>query len=239
MTLLRPAPPRLDPASAAPLLAHLGFVASSDLPDRPGPAYLMVALRDPPTLHHFDPELVDYWVTDRDRGVRRTLTRQTRVPVATDFSWGLIRLVDRLQVTNEYLTFGGGLAVDRVDDDTIAVFTSPAPILRRGGHSQGWDAGAETLGAFFSRFLLAVDYVPGFERRAAHADPIARYAAFLADVLARSQSSQALRVEHLDLWTLLQAEAGRIRERHPDDWRAGIALRDDAMFAMPGARSAG
>jgi hypothetical protein len=87
--------------------------------------------------------------------------------------------------------------------------------------------------------LLAVDYVPGFERRAAQADPIARYAAFLADALARSRSSQVLRLEHLDLSTLLQAEAGRIRDRHPVAWDAGLALREDAMSAAPPALTSG
>ena len=37
-------------------------------------------------------------------------------------------------------------------------FTSPAPLLRRGGHSQAWDPPAEWLGGFFGRLLLAVDY---------------------------------------------------------------------------------
>ena len=38
MTLLQPLPLDLDPAGAAAVLANLGFIASSDLPDRPGPA---------------------------------------------------------------------------------------------------------------------------------------------------------------------------------------------------------
>lgn len=56
MTVVRPAAADLDPVTAAPLLADLGFLSSSDLPDRPGPAYLLVALRDAPTLRHYDPE---------------------------------------------------------------------------------------------------------------------------------------------------------------------------------------
>ena len=102
-------PGRLDPVSAAPMMAHLGFLAYPDLPDRPGPAYLLVALRGIPTLHHYDPEAIEYWVTEAGFGVRRTLTRKTRLPIDIDFSWGLIRIVDRLHVTNEYLTFGGRL----------------------------------------------------------------------------------------------------------------------------------
>jgi hypothetical protein len=215
---------RLDPVSAAPPLANLGFLASSDLPDRPGPAYLLVALREVPTLRHFDPETVEYWVSDGDRGVRRSLTRASPLPIDADFSWGLIRIVDRLHVTNEYLTFGGKLSARPVGGAVIAVFASPAPILRRGGHSQAWDQGADTLGAFFSRLLLAVDYAPGFETDAARADPITRYAAFLADAMTRYRSSPNLRFDRPNLWMLLRTEERRLRNNFPDNWEAGEAL---------------
>jgi hypothetical protein len=214
----------LDPVSAAPPLANLGFLASSDLPDRPGPAYLLVALREVPTLRHFDPETVEYWVSDGDRGVRRSLTRASPLPIDADFSWGLIRIVDRLHVTNEYLTFGGRLSARLVGGDIIAVFVSPVPILRRGGHSQAWDQGADSLGAFFSRLLLAVDYARGFEAEAARADPITRYAAFLADAMTRYGSSPNLRFDRPDLWMLLRTEERRLRDRFPDNWEAGEAL---------------
>ena len=59
MSAPRLPPPILDPTVAAGLLANLGFLAGSDLPARPGPAYLLVALRPAPTLHHYDPERVD------------------------------------------------------------------------------------------------------------------------------------------------------------------------------------
>jgi len=131
-------------------------------------------------------------------------------------------------VTNEYLTFGGRLSADLVDGVVVVVFTSSAPILRRGGHSQDWDEGAETLGAFFSRFLLAVDVAPGFEARAAAADPLARYAAFVMDAMARYRASPMMRLEQPRLWTLLQAEERGLRANHPIEWAAGEALRSSA-----------
>lgn len=228
MVIAQMTSPPLDPASAALRIADLGFLSTSDLPDRPGPAYLLVALREAPTFRHYDPELVEYWVTTSGRGTRRALTRDTPLPIETAFSWGLIRIVDRLRVTNEYLTFGGHLAVDLVDGVVVAVFTSPAPLLRRGGHSQGWDHGAESLGAFFGRFLLAVDYTPGFEAHAADAGPVTRYAAFVADTLARYRSSAVLRSQHAELWNLLQAEERRLRSTRPDAWAAGADLRAQA-----------
>jgi hypothetical protein len=131
-------------------------------------------------------------------------------------------------VTNEYLTFGGRLAVAAVDDVVIAVFTSPAPLLRRGGHSQGWDEAAASLGAFFGRLLIAVDYTPGFERLAADADPVSRYAAFLADAVTRYRASPALRAEQPDLWRLLLAEERRLRATCPTAWGRGEHLSRSA-----------
>ena len=112
--------PFIDPPAAVDLLENLGFVARSDLPDRPGPAYLLVAFRPAPTLRHYDPELVQYWATSDGRGTLRTLTRKTTLPIDTEFSWGMVRIVDRLKVSNEYLTFGGRLAAAGILDTTVA-----------------------------------------------------------------------------------------------------------------------
>jgi hypothetical protein len=225
--------PHPDPSDAGRLLAKLGFLASADLPDRPGPAYLLVAMRPEPTLRHYDPERIDYWATVSGRGVHRVLTRETRLPVDPEFSWGLVRIVDRLKVSNEYLTFGGRLEVEANDGTTIAVFTSPAPLLRRGGHSQGWDHGAECVGAFFGRLLVAVDFAPGFEARLAQATPLARYAAFVNDVVGRYRGSPALRSSHPELWTLLDGEARRLQCEHAVEWSEGAALLGQAEVAPP------
>ena len=224
MRPIAPASAGVDPASAAALLKNFGFLARSDLPDRPGPASLMVAIRGEPTLHHFDPEAIEYWIDESGRGVPRTLTHGTHLPVETEFSWGLIRIVDRLRVTNEYLTFGGYLSAALVDGVVVAVFTSPAPLLRRGGHSQVWDLGADSLGAFFSRFLLAVDYGAGFEALAARTSPVSRYAAFLVDAMVRYRASPRLRGEQPELWMLLRSEMRRLMTNDPTRWATGEAL---------------
>jgi len=127
-------------------------------------------------------------------------------------------------VINAYFTFGGRLSAEAVDDAAVAVFASPAPLLRRGGHSQGWDQGADSVGAFFSRFLLAVDFAPGFEARLARTDPLGRYAAFLVDGVARYRASPGLRAEEPQEWILLQAEEHRLRTSYPAEWAAGEAL---------------
>ena len=216
--------PFIDPPAAVDLLENLGFVARSDLPDRPGPAYLLVAFRPAPTLRHYDPELVQYWATSDGRGTLRTLTRKTTLPIDTEFSWGMVRIVDRLKVSNEYLTFGGHLAAASILDTTVAVFTSPAPLLRSGGHSQGWDEGAESIGAFFGRLLVAVDYEAGFESRLAEASPLGRYAAFVSDIVTRYRASAELRSGHAALWALFEGEERRLQRDQAAEWAEGVAL---------------
>ena len=231
-----------DPATAGRLLAEWGFLANPDLPDQPGPGYLLVALRATPTLRHYDPEIVEYWASRGGRGVRTTLTRTVPMPLGATFSWGQIRVVDRLGVSNEWLTFGGELAAAAVDETMVAAaFVSPAPMLRRGGHSQGWDRGADNLGAFFGRLMVAVDYAPGFEALAAAASPLARYAAFVADLEARFVASPGLRTTEADLWHLIDHEAARLRRDHATDLAAGQALLDASGLtgspAHPGGTS--
>jgi hypothetical protein len=223
----RPDSETITVPAAADCLTDLGFLAGPDLPDRPGPAFLLVALRETPTLRHYDPERVEYWVSRNGRGVRATLTRDTPMPIDTEFSWGLIRLVDRIPVTNEYLSFGGHLSVAPVDDAAVAVFTSPAPLLRRGGHSQLWDEGADLLAAFFARLVGAIDVRPGLEPRLSQVDPRVRYAAFLGDVVGRYRRSAQLRAADPEAWTLLEGEEQRLRRDDPERWRTGMAILEE------------
>jgi hypothetical protein len=217
-----------DPEEAARLLEGWGFLANADLPDGPGPGLLLVALRAAPALDHYDPERIEYWVSTGGRGSRASLTSRTATPRDADFSWGRIRIVDRLGVANEWLTFGGRLTAQAVGDATIAVFASPVPLLRRGGHSQGWDPGAEAIGAFFGRLMVAVDFAQGFEEQLAEAAPIERYAAFVHDLSARFRRAVDLREADGTLGSLMRLEAKRLAECEPTAWAAGRRLADAA-----------
>lgn len=212
------------PRDAAGLLTNWGFLARPDLPDRPGPALLLVALRERPTLRHYDPESIRYWTALDGRGVGRVIDRRTGLPLEESFSWGRITIVDRLGVTNEYVGFGGRVRAAKEEDAAIVVFESPAPILRRGGHSQRWDRGAEEVAAFFGRFLLAVDVIPGFEAQAVAASPDAIYAAFLIDTVRRYRQSETLRQSDPDLAALLRREEQRVRGQRPATWDEGACL---------------
>lgn len=227
----------IDPAAGAVRLANLGFLANPDVAHRPEGAYLLVALRAIPSLHHYDPELVEYWTTVDGRGQPQRLTRDSRLPCRREFSWGPVRILDRLGIANEYLAFGGVLVADQVDDVAVAVFTSPAPLLKGGGHSQDWDLGGASVGAYFGRLLLAVDIVPGFERRMALATPLARYAAFVTDESGRYESSPPLRAASSDVWAWLEAERHWLQSTSADDWAAGAQLRPEATIAASAGRS--
>jgi hypothetical protein len=228
-------PSSIDPTLASELLADWGFLADPDLPDRPGPAFLLVAIRAVPTLRHYDPELVEYWITGpRGFGVRETLTYASRLPREGSFSWGQIVLCDRKGVVNRYLTFGGDMQAERVDGEVICVFESPAPLLRRGGHSQGWDTGSHSVGGFFGRFRAAAGYQHEFERLAAETDPVTRYAAFVHELMARYRSSEYLRDHYPKLWTTMVAEEKRLRRDHPRAWADGAELLDKTKRVAAG-----
>jgi len=212
-------------ADVAARVGDWGFLAHPDLPDGPGPAFLLVALRPAPTLQHFDPEAVDYWMTERGRGERRTLTYASPMPRTEDFAWGLIRLIDRLGISNEYLTFGGHLDAAAVDHVVVAAFSSPAPLLRRGGHSQALDPGSDAVGAFFARLMVGVDFKPGFEAAIAEADPMVRYAAFIRDGLDRRRRRGAAASEDDDLDHLFRGEGARLQTTEAGRWEAaGVML---------------
>ena len=226
----------IDPGSAATRLANLGFLANSDLAHGAEGAFLMVALRAAPSRHHFDPEYLEYWVNVEGLGRPARFARDGRLPYRTAFSWGPVHVVDRLGITNEYLTFGGGLLADLIGEVVVAVFTSPAPLFKRGGHSQEWDVGAASVGAFFGRLLLAVDVIPGFEPRLTEASALARYAAFLADETRRYQASAALRDASRDVWGWLETERRWLQATSPDDWQSGERLATEIRAsAAPGA----
>ena len=95
---------------AARLLVNLGFtLVESDKTAGEETSHLLVALRPAPTLRHFDPESIGYWITEGARGRAASLDRETRFPIVSDFAWGRITLADRLGVHNEFLSFGGAL----------------------------------------------------------------------------------------------------------------------------------
>lgn len=186
----------------------------------------MVALRDRPTLEHFDPELIRYWRTGADRrGHPAEVSRATPLPIDSEFSWGKVDLIDRFGIQNEFVTLGGRLQADQAaPGTTVAILRTPGPILRMGGHSQDVDRVALELGAFFGRIMVPIDFEPGVEQAVSAAAPLDRYAAFVAFEHARYAAHRAMRDEQPRTAAVLAAEASRLSEKEPAAWQAGQLL---------------
>lgn len=228
-------PPRLGISfdEAAQHLEHLGFLdVSGTSPHAPGGANLVIALRDRPTLVHFDPERVGYWVASGGRGRRADITRKTAMPLEQPYSWGTIRVIDRLEVFNSFLTFGGTVRAQARDGaTTIVVFSSHAPILRSSGHSQEVDPWTGEVGAFFARMMIPVDFAPGAEARIAAVSPMAVYSAFHAAAQARFDRSAGLRESHPRFTAWCQRERQRLHSLFGADWEVGRAIAAELDLA--------
>lgn len=208
----------------ARLIANLGFTLDHSATDLPrGGADLHVAIRDRPTLRHFDPEVIAYWVERDGRGRHAYFDRDSILPRDEPFEWGDVRIADRLGETNRFVVFGGDVLAADIDDGLIAVrFRSEAPILRAGGHSQGVDVLAPEAGAFFGRIMIPVDFRVGAEGRLATIDPAALYAGFIADFahrLGKGRPDVAIPGAGL-----MQREAARLQADHAAAWSSGLEL---------------
>ncbi len=208
----------LDPRTGAQFLEGLGFLLTPDGAGDQAPSYLLVALRTEPTLRHFDPERVEYWMTAHGRGVIDQFGRTTHVPLDHPFSWGTIRVIDRLEVYNDYLTFGGQLSAARLDGFTVAVFASPAPMLKTTGHSQTPDPGAHPLTAFFAHLRAVAGACRAVEGRLAEVTPVAIYAAYVQEAYEKYKHSPMLRSMHPNTWLSLGRQEGKLRQTQPAAW---------------------
>ncbi len=211
---------------AGPLIAELGFsIVTGTHPGSPVATDLLVALRDQPTLRHFDPEEVSFWAPEGGRGRPRRIERDTPVPLEGVFSWGRISIADRLGLTNQWLSFGGWVRAAELDPTTTVVaFSSPAPIQRWSGHSQGLDLLTPEMGAFFGRLMIPIDFEPGAEARIAGTPPTVLYCAFIEDVDARVRRSQPFREADSGLVAFVEREVQRLSTTDPADWQAGADL---------------
>ena len=204
------------PGAAAALLANLGFRLVRNADDT---WHLLVALRDRPTLGHFDPELVRYYgpaecgatLVSIDRGDLglASATAAQKIPPAL---WGHVHVVDRIPVENRFLTFGGAVRAAAVDPSlTVVDFHSVAPIVRWGGHSQGTDDLAQAIGAFFGRLIVPINFLPGAATRIDALPPAVLYRAFLADGLGRAAAAERRGVERAGMGSWMAAAWRRAR----------------------------
>ena len=217
---------RLDTAIGRELVDDLGFLLVGGRPFAPAPAYLFVALRRQPSLRHFDPERIDLWHTVDAHGHPLSIEWSTREAAVSDYSWGMIEVIDRVNARNEFATFGGSLLVARVADVKVAVLSSEAPIVACGGHSQDWSFGAREMAGFVARLRAAADPRGTLEADLARLTPVARYAAFVADSLARIRAREAKFGWARGDRAILEAERRRMRSASDSEWSAGLTLAE-------------
>jgi hypothetical protein len=91
------------------------------------------------------------------------------------------------------------------------------------------------VGGFFGRFRAAAGYQHEFERRAAHTDPVTRYAAFVNEFVTRYRASEYLRDHYPKLWTLMLVEEHRLKRDHATAWRDGARLLEETLGVTAGA----
>lgn len=217
--------------AAARLLADLGFTLINSHHSAPAPSHLLIALRDRPSLAHFDPEVVTFYEPAEGRGRVATLDRRTTGAAATrTVLWGHVHIVDRLGIENRFLSFGGELRIAEVDPETMILdFESPGPIVRWGGHSQGSDHLAGEIGAFFGRLIVPVDQQPGAESRIDAMRPEVLYGAFVLDLGDRLASARAHGAAWGDLDGWLSVERERLRADE-GTWLAAKLVVADRML---------
>jgi hypothetical protein len=230
--------PALTIDEAAGLMADLGFVAFRTPPDAVvTDSCLMVMIRDAPTRRHFDPETVSCWVTENGHGQTELVDRDARAPISQPFSWGRIRLVDRLGMRNSFVSFGGWLTGERVGADALLlIFRSPAPILRLPGHSQQRDRLSDDILSFFGRLIPRLWSNPAHERVVGSVPPEDLYAAFLLHEAGRLQRSHSLREAIPDDAHALLRQLELAERSRPDSLAAGRELLSLLGLEPPAAQ---
>jgi hypothetical protein len=193
--------------AASALVADLGFRLVEGRGGSDDDSHLLVALRDRPTLRHFDPESVSYYAPVAGGAKLTTLDSTHRGPFGatgdTPLLWGQVLVVDRIPVHNRFLTFGGSVRSSNVDPGlTLLDLWSPVPMVRWGGHSQGTDSLTQAIGAFFARLMVPIDFNPGAEARIDATSPDVLYRAFLVDATrrARQAASRGFAGTDLEAW---------------------------------------
>jgi hypothetical protein len=230
--------PALTVDEAAGLMADLGFVAFRTPPGAEvTDSCLMAMIRDAPTRRHFDPETVSCWITANGHGQTQLVDRDADTPISQPFSWGRIRLVDRLGMRNSFVSFGGWLTGERVGADALLlIYCSPAPILRLPGHSQRSDHLSDDALSFFGRLVPRLWSSPAQERLVASVPPADLYAAFLLHEAGRLRGSQALR-EAIPMDAHAVLRELEFAERHrPDTLARGRELISLLELEPPTAR---
>lgn len=159
----------------------------------PGHPRLDVVIREMPTELHFDPERVELPVVARDGSLEILTVVHPWTGVKTQrASAGRILIMDRLGKAARAFSFGGDIDIHSIDQQTICVIQSVAPIL-----SLTIERSIEVILADEVEILLAqrraawANQEDQYEQKLAAVDPVTLYHACLNSLRARFKSLPA------------------------------------------------
>ena len=173
-----------------------------------GYSNLLVAIREPPTRKHFDPELIILQLCDKNgaassSSLKKKFSAQVPQPVCP----GQINLYDRKNKRIDFFTFGGTLDAITAPDETIYWLHSSAPILEIVNDPANV---ADQLAAEVQLMLAVLkahwDDDLGFAQRLGQLEPFQFYLAALESILMRYQQTSALKSNFHKLYSALLEE---------------------------------
>jgi hypothetical protein len=190
-------------------------------PEGPGYTGLLVAIRETPTVEHFDPESIHLRIIEEDKDTYWATFRSKVVfKKSKNVGPGKVSLRDRIDKRVDFFTFGGLLEAVSISGETVYSLRSPAPILDFYGSPESVAAQL----AFETEAMIAVrearwgsnEYK--FLRPLAQMDPFELYLACIHSILQHYQQSPVLRRTFYHFYTALLREKKWLIE--VDQWPA-------------------
>lgn len=196
----------------------------------PGAAGLVVTIRAKPTGKHFDPErIMLHTLGVQNKPERLTLERKPPQTMNSRVCMGDVTLVDRLNKSVEFFTFGGCMEFAQQPDETIYTLRSPAPIL------QLFPDMENIQDQFVSEVELELSALHArcgahdgeFERHLAGLDAESLYGALLRELWRKYSSSKPLQATFPHLYKMLAHEVEWLEQNSA--WREWGPSLDDVI----------
>lgn len=212
----------VDAQSILHRMEHWGYyLLPKSHPESPGYTGLLVAIRETPTVEHFDPESIHLRIIEEDKDTYwATFRLKVFFEKSKHVGPGKVSLCDRIDKRVDFFTFGGLLEAVSIPGETVYSLRSPAPILDYYGSPESVAAQL----AFETEALIAVQVARWgsneyeFLRPLAQMDPFELYLACIHSILKHYQQSPVLRRSFYHFYTALLREKKWLIE--VDQWPA-------------------
>ncbi len=183
-------------------------------PHCPGYTGLLVAIRDKPTLQHFDPEWIRLQTLRSSGAPEWTTLGLSSGPARSRRVYpGELMIGDRKGKQEEFVTFGASVESEGVPTETVYSIRSSAPILRL---TRNLSTGPDQLAAEFGRLMAGVRANAisddRLNWRLAEISPAALYVASLRSIFQQYEADASLRECFAILHDLLHEEQKWLQE---------------------------